>query len=56
MDRLVVLIGVLFVLFIGNCAYMGYQIEQAGGLGQMAIEAGKGIKDIAHEIDQHQSE
>lgn len=48
------MIGVIVVCILGIVllvSYIGHQIDQAGGLKQITIDAGKEIKDIAREIE-----
>lgn len=54
--------GLIVLLVIGVLMLLGgiYQtislIDQAGGVKQMVIDAGKEIKEISHEIDKHDVE
>ena len=40
----------LFVAMIGSCAMFLHTVNEAGGLKQVVIQAGKEIKDIGKEI------
>lgn len=47
------IIGTVLVLCVGICvsiAYTTHAIEEAGGIKQLIITAGKEIKDISNEI------
>lgn len=43
---------VMVLLIAVNVSYCSYKIEQAGGIKQITIDAGKEIKDITRQIEQ----
>lgn len=55
--RTVLIILAVMVALIGSCTYViTSQVEKAGGVKQIMIDAGEDIKDIKQEIDNHEPE
>jgi len=53
-EKTVLSIMAVIVLVIGASLYMALSaIDEAGGINQIIIDAGKDIKDISREIEKH---
>ena len=50
--NILIVFAAVFVLFIGSCRYTVVSINEAGGLKQLIIDAGKDIKEISKAIDE----
>lgn len=55
--RMVLTSMVIMMAITGSCTYyVSHTINKAGGVKQIMIDAGKGIKDIKNEVNEHEPE
>ncbi len=47
---MLIITAVIFISFFGGIWYLNIVIEDAGGIKQMIIDAGKEVKEISREI------
>ena len=50
-----VVIGLMILIavaFVGSCAYLIGEVNEAGGVKQVIIDTGKEVKDIAKQVEE----
>lgn len=51
--KMLIAVGVCIVALIASLAWLGNAIDEAGGVKEIAVEVGKGVKDVVREVEAH---